>query len=325
MPFDFNKASEEVVDKINELSLGHTPNELYDPLYYILSIGGKRTRPVLTLLGCALFKDNYNDAMEPALGVEMFHNFTLMHDDIMDKAPLRRGKATVHEKWNNNIALLSGDVMLVRAYEYIAKVPANILAESLRLFSKCATEVCEGQQFDMNFEDRDNVSIEEYINMIRLKTAVLLGFSLRLGALIGGASKKDALLLKEFGENIGTGFQLKDDILDVYGDQEKFGKQVGGDIIANKKTFLLIKALEKAEGKQAETLKYWLEQKDFDNTEKVNAITKLYDELDIREEAERKMDEFFEKGFANLKAIDISEERKAPLLGFAQALYKREQ
>ncbi|MEH0157910.1 polyprenyl synthetase family protein [Limibacter armeniacum] len=324
MSFDFKAAAVQVQEAIHNLDAGTTPAELYDPLYYILSIGGKRTRPVLTLLGCYLFDDDYLKAMQPALGVEMFHNFTLMHDDIMDKAPLRRGKATVHEKWNDNTAILSGDVMLVKAYDQFLQLPTDKLSTVLALFNKCAAEVCEGQQYDMNFETLNDVKEDAYVEMIRLKTAVLLGFSLRLGAIIGGADAHQASLLKEFGENIGTGFQIKDDILDVYADQAKFGKQVGGDIIANKKTYMLIKAMELASGETEKELTHWLSIDSFDKTEKVKAVTSIYDALGIKAIAEQKMDEYFQKGFDCLDKLNIPEEKKQYLRGFAEELYKRD-
>ncbi|MBC8111828.1 MAG: polyprenyl synthetase family protein [Verrucomicrobia bacterium] len=289
-----------------------------------MSLGGKRLRPLLTLLGASFFTDNWQIFTKPAIAVEVFHNFTLMHDDIMDKAPLRRGKPTVHEKWNANIAILSGDVMLVQAYELLTDIDPAKLPQVLRAFNRCAAEVCEGQQIDMNFETRNDVSEDEYLDMIRLKTAVLLGFSLKLGGILGGTSEANLTLLKELGENIGIGFQLKDDLLDVFGDQAKFGKQVGGDIIANKKTFLLIEALTQATGQTAKDLNHWLSLKDFDKAEKVAAVTEIYNKLNIKTLTENKINQYFEKGFDCLKKIEAPAEKKFYLQDFIEKLMQRE-
>nr|WKN36796.1 polyprenyl synthetase family protein [Tunicatimonas sp. TK19036] len=318
------------IQKINEslqtYAFGNRPVELYEPIQYILSLGGKRLRPVLTLLAYQLFRDEdpTETILTPALAVEVFHNFTLMHDDIMDQAPLRRGKATVHTRWSPSVAILSGDVMLVKAYEMLLDVHSDRLSEVLKGFNQCAAEVCEGQQWDMNFEDQSAVAESDYLDMIRLKTAVLLGFSLQLGGMLAGANKQSQQQLYQFGEKIGVGFQLMDDWLDVYADQGKFGKQVGGDIIANKKTFLLIKALEQAKGKEAETLRFWLSQETFDKEEKVQAVKKVYDSLQISELTQAKMNACFEQGFRSLEALPVAEERKEPLRTFTQRLMQRE-
>ncbi|SFU20755.1 geranylgeranyl diphosphate synthase, type II [Algoriphagus locisalis] len=290
------------------LELGKTPRELYDPITYILSLDGKRIRPLLSLLAYGIYKSNPEEILSQAAAVEVFHNFTLMHDDIMDDAPLRRGKDAVHVKWNKNVAILSGDVMLVKAYDLLLPTEVDKLGDVIRLFNKTASEVCEGQQFDMNFESLEYVHEDEYITMIRLKTAVLLGFALQLGALLAGAEKEDAQKLYVFGVNVGVGFQLKDDLLDVFADQAKFGKQVGGDIISNKKTFLLIKALELAEGKDAETLNYWLSQNEFDKEEKVKAVRGIYEKLGIKSITEAKMNSYFDAGFAQYDAIHFKNE-----------------
>ncbi|CCH00204.1 Dimethylallyltranstransferase [Fibrella aestuarina BUZ 2] len=307
---------------------GRQPAELYDPIRYIMSLGGKRLRPLMTLMTTALFTDNWQLALKPAVAVEVFHNFTLLHDDIMDKAPLRRGQPTVHEKWNANIAILSGDVMLVRAFEQLLDVQPAQLRTVLKRFSQTAAEVCEGQQMDMNFETRDvltnAVSEVEYIEMIRLKTSVLLGFAMELGGLIAGADTDSTHHLYEAGVNIGIGFQLKDDLLDVYGDPAKFGKQVGGDIIANKKTFMLIEALERAEGDTRTQLLGWLACDTFDKAEKVAAVTQIYDQLGIRQLAEQRVAEYVNKGFANLEQVEADPDRKAILLDFAHQLVERE-
>ncbi len=229
-------------EEIESLNLPSSPHNLYHPISYFLSLGGKKMRPVLTLMGCELFQKDYSIAKNAALAVELFHNFSLVHDDIMDAAPLRRGQETVHQKWDNNVGILSGDAILILAYQKLATYEPNILAKLLPIFNQTAIEVCEGQQYDMDFESRDDVSISEYLQMIKFKTAVLLGCSLKMGAIIGKSSEADANELYNFGVNLGLAFQLQDDILDVYADQNKFGKQVGGDIIANKKTYLLLKA-----------------------------------------------------------------------------------
>lgn len=313
-----------VSQEINQTKYGESPIELYEPIDYLMSLGGKRMRPVLTLIGTGIFSDNWQKALKPAIAVEVFHNFTLMHDDIMDAAPLRRGKQTVHEKWNANAAILSGDVMLVAAYELLANVDGKILPQALRRFNRTAAEVCEGQQLDMNFATRQDVSEEEYIEMIRLKTSVLLGFALELGGMIAEASTEDIQLLYEVGVNMGIGFQLKDDILDVYGDPEKFGKQVGGDIIENKKTFLLIEALTKATDETKNALDYWISLTEFDKAEKVKAVTEIYNQLNIRELAEAKMNEYFEKGLKALETLHAPANRKQPLVEFAEMLIERE-
>lgn len=310
--------------KFEDHSYGQHPKELYEPIEYIMSLGGKRLRPLLVLLGYSLYKDDVEEILDQAMAVEVFHNFTLMHDDIMDEAPLRRGKATVHEKWNHNTAILSGDVMLVQAYELLLSTPKGKLKPLLRLFNKTACEVCEGQQLDMLFETKKKVSEEEYIEMIRLKTAVLLGMSLEFGAILAGASDHDVEAIRKFGENIGIGFQLKDDLLDVYADKAKFGKQVGGDILSNKKTFLLINALAKANKKQKAELDKWLSADMFKPEDKVAAVTEIYNQLGIKELTEAKMNEYFAAGFSHLKKIDCSLPERARLREFAEGLIERQ-
>ncbi|HTE28875.1 MAG TPA: polyprenyl synthetase family protein [Chryseolinea sp.] len=303
---------------------GKTPASLYEPIQYIMSLGGKRLRPILTLFAYGLFRDDVKSIIKYAVAVEAFHNFTLMHDDIMDKAPLRRGKITVHKKWNVNTAILSGDVMLVKVYDMFLTVESQNLARIILAFNKCAASVCEGQQWDMEFEKEKYVSEANYINMIRLKTAALIGFSLELGGILAGASDKDCKALREFGTNIGIGFQLKDDLLDAYADPKKFGKQVGGDIIANKKTFLLIKALERSKGKQKIALEQWLSRRKFNKKEKVGAVKTLYDSLDLSLLAEKKINFYFTKGFNNLEALSCGPEKTENLNSFTKALIKRQ-
>jgi geranylgeranyl diphosphate synthase type II len=310
--------------ELSEFDFGTRPVELYDPIRYVLALSGKRIRPVLTLMASELFSGDYKKALYPALAVEVFHNFTLLHDDIMDKAPLRRGQATVHEKWNDNIAILSGDVMLIRAYELFLKSDHPELKRILHKFNACAAEVCEGQQLDMNYETKAVVSEDEYIEMIRLKTAVLLAFSLELGAILGGAKQEYCEQLYGFGINIGLGFQLKDDLLDVYGEADKFGKQVGGDIISNKKTYLLIKALELAKGETLKELEHWLSLKTFVSEEKVIAVKRIYEKLGIRELGEQKMNRYFDIAINTFDELDIVMERKQPLLMLSRLLIARE-
>ncbi|NOT75082.1 MAG: polyprenyl synthetase family protein [Cyclobacteriaceae bacterium] len=309
--------------EIKNQKFGSSPASLYDPIRYIMSLGGKRLRPILTMLSYSLFKEDVSRIVKYAAAVEAFHNFTLLHDDIMDNAPLRRGKATVHEKWNVNTAILSGDVMLVKVYDMFLDLDNDKLSEVLSLFNACAAGVCEGQQWDMEFESKKNISEAQYIEMIRLKTAVLLGFSLELGALLAGASQKDRKILYEAGINLGIGFQLKDDLLDVYADKLKFGKQVGGDIIANKKTFLLIKALEKAKGNEKKELNAWLLKTKFDKKKKVKAVTLLYDQLDIKTLTEIKVNEYFQKGFEGIGKLSIGKTSQ-PLIDFAKDLVHRQ-
>jgi len=299
------------------------PAELYEPISYLMQLGGKRMRPVLVLIATEMFDGNVLKALDAAIGIELFHNFTLMHDDIMDKAPLRRGKPTVHAKWNESAAILSGDVMFVEAYKLMIKVDDSILREVLAIFSDTASGVCQGQQADMNFEKRDDVSLPEYLEMIRQKTAVLLAGSMQIGALIGGAVPDQANLLYEFGQNLGLAFQLQDDILDVYGNPEKFGKQVGGDILSNKKTFMLIKAKELATGDTESELDKWLNRSD-DPFAKIETITSIYNLLEVRKLAEIEMEEYVKKAIRALDLIAVDRSKKELLRGFAEQLLIRE-
>lgn len=309
--------------EIKNQPFGSQPKSLYEPLRYIMSLGGKRLRPLLVMLAYSLYKKDVHSIVKYAVAVEAFHNFTLLHDDIMDNAPLRRGKPTVHEKWNTNTAILSGDVMLIKVYEMFRGLDGHTLKEVLDIFNQCAAEVCEGQQWDMEFETKQKVTEAQYIEMIRLKTAVLLGFSLELGALLAGANEEQRTALKDFGTNIGIGFQLKDDLLDVYADKKKFGKQVGGDIIANKKTFLLITAMEKARGKDKIELNQWLNAKKFSKQKKVKAVTELYDKLCIPALAESKIQYFFNQGFYKLEKVADSS-AKSQLIEFTRDLINRQ-
>lgn len=307
---------------LSKHSFGKEPKELYEPIDYILALGGKRLRPLMCVLSYMIFEEQYEKVLKPSLALEVFHNFTLMHDDIMDQAPLRRGQATVHHKWNSNIAILSGDVMLVKAYELLAGLEPEVLKEVIALFNKCATEVCEGQQLDMNFESRQDVSVEEYLNMIRLKTAVLLGFSMQLGGILAGTDKKNSDHLYQAGVDIGIGFQLKDDLLDTFGDPAKFGKQVGGDISANKKTFLLIRALELAKGKDLQDLNALLAEKNAKN--KIEGVSKMYQKLKVNEEAETQIQLHFNRGLEHLQKVKGSIFRRGILKQFIHQLIERE-
>ena len=313
-----------IEQEISRGKYGKSPESLYEPIRYIMRIGGKRLRPMLMLFGYSLFKDNPREVVKYAVAIEAFHNFTLMHDDIMDKAPIRRGKPTVHKKWNVNTAILSGDVMLVKVYDMFTDLDPVLLPRVLRAFNQCASEVCEGQQWDMEFEQQQKVSEREYINMIRLKTSVLIGFSLELGGILAGASEADCRGLRAFGTNIGIGFQLQDDFLDAYADPTKFGKQVGGDIIANKKTFLLIKALEAASGNDKRELAKWLGATRFKKQEKVEGVKTIYDHLGIAKLTERATNLYFKKGFSDLQNLSCGVDRAEGLRQFAENLISRQ-
>ncbi|MDR2627436.1 MAG: polyprenyl synthetase family protein [Dysgonamonadaceae bacterium] len=319
---------QETLDKINreidKISYHRPPVELYDPIRYILSLGGKRIRPALVLLACNLYEDDTDKAIPTALGWEIFHNFTLMHDDLMDRANVRRGKTTVHKKWNDNTAILSGDAMFILSCRYIAQSPDNCLKNILELFGNTAAEICEGQQYDMNFESRMDVSEAEYLEMIRLKTAVMLGACLKSGAIVAGAPSEDADRLYDFGINIGLAFQLKDDLLDVFGNPEVFGKNIGGDILCNKKTFLLINALNKVEGESKRVLLHWLSVSDpVLNEQKVRAVTGIYNELKLKELSEQKMQYFFDEAVMSLKKLSVPDAKTEVLHQLSLSLMQR--
>ncbi|GAA4790505.1 polyprenyl synthetase family protein [Olivibacter ginsenosidimutans] len=313
-----------ISDALVQRNFPKTPTTLYDPIHYFLHIGGKRLRPVLTLLATQLFEAPVNDSIPAALAIETFHNFTLLHDDIMDEAPLRRGRETVHQKWNVNTAILSGDALLIIAYQLLAESNPAYLPQILTTFNKMAQEVCEGQQLDMDFENSMHVSESEYVHMIRLKTSVLLGAALKIGAILGGATPSDQQLIYTFGVNMGIAFQLQDDILDVYGDPLKFGKQVGGDIIENKKTYLLINALRLAPSAVAKDIHHWMHLTVFNPEEKVDAITAIYNTLGIKEQAEATKNRFAQEAYAALDQINLPREKKQNLIQFADDLLIRE-
>ena len=320
--------SEEILKVVNQglesLPYDRKPTSLYDPIRYVLSLGGKRIRPVLMLLGYNLFKENPEDILMTALGLETYHNYTLLHDDLMDNADVRRGCPTVHKKWDANTAILSGDSMLVLAYQRVAQCDAKFLPQALSLFTETALEIGEGQQFDMDFETRNDVTEDEYIEMIRLKTSVLLACALKMGALLAGASSQDADLLYQFGEKIGLAFQLQDDLLDVYGNPKVFGKAIGGDITSNKKTYMLINAVNRANETQRAELMRWIEAKNFDRAEKVAAVTRLYDEIGIRQPCEEKINFYFEQGKQLLEKVSVPAERKEELRKYTNAMMHRE-
>ena len=299
------------------------PGNLYLPVNYSLGMGGKRLRPVFLLLGYNLFHDDVSAVLPAAVAIEVFHNFTLLHDDIMDKADVRRNKPTAHKKFSENGAILSGDVMAFLSYKLLLECKSEKLQETIDLFTKTAIEVCEGQQLDMDFENRLDVSEEEYLEMIRLKTAVLLACSLKGGALLGNASDKIADYLYLFGLNLGLAFQLQDDLLDTFGNQGSFGKKIGGDILANKKTFLLIKALEKATGKTKSVLIDWLQKTEFPNEEKIAAVTQIYNQLKIKEITEEKIDFYFQQTVGILQRIPVEEKRKDALLSLSDIMLNR--
>jgi geranylgeranyl diphosphate synthase type II len=313
-----------IEQEIKKQKFGKQPATLYEPIRYLMGLGGKRLRPLLTLLAYSLFKNDPKEIVSYAAAIEAFHNFTLMHDDIMDKAPLRRGHQTVHKKWDINTAIISGDVMLVKVYEMFTRLEAGKFKTVIQAFNQCAAEVCEGQQWDMEFERKDHVSEAQYLNMIRQKTAVLLGFSLELGAILADASDENRKALREAGTNMGIGFQLKDDLLDAYGDPEKFGKQVGGDIISNKKTYLLIKALEKSKGKSKTELTHWLEAKKFEKRKKVEAIKNVFDSLNIQSLTEKKVNHYFTRSFSDLEKVKGDIQAKDLLNQFAKNLIERQ-
>jgi geranylgeranyl diphosphate synthase type II len=312
----------EIDRRLAQLS-ARKPEELYAPVKYSLGAGGKRLRPVLLLTSFNLFSDEIEKALPAAIAVEVFHNFTLLHDDIMDKAEMRRNNPTVHVKFSENNAILSGDAMAFLSYQYLAEYHTPQLFDVVDLFTKTALQVCEGQQYDMDFENRMDVTEEEYLEMIRLKTAVLLGCSLKAGALLAGTSGETAQQLYNYGINLGMAFQLQDDWLDTFGNQKDFGKKIGGDILANKKTWLLIKALEKASGQAKTSLTYWLDAKEYAETEKINSIIAVYNELGIKMLGEEKIKFYFNAAEKIVQDLPVSELRKAPLQKFGRSMLGR--
>ncbi len=321
---DFTEAQHIINEQLNKLRLSNEPVELYEPIRYILSIGGKRLRPALVLMSCSLFTDSVDHAIQPALGIEVFHNFTLLHDDIMDQSKVRRNQPTVHNKWNNNIAILSGDTMSILSYRYILQSPEDQLKDVLELFNTTALEVCEGQQFDLNFEDELQVSVHDYIRMIELKTSVLIAASLKLGAILGRASGEDRHHLYEFGRNLGIAFQIRDDYLDTYGDPEKFGKKIGNDIVTNKKTYLMIMALELAKGKHFDELNQLLKNNEIGQEGKISMVKNIYNQLEVGKITEIKAQEFYDKSLLSLRNVSVPADKKEALFQFASELMERE-
>ena len=319
--------SEEILAMVNQgladLQLERQPFGLYKPIRYVLSIGGKRVRPVLLLIAYNMYKDDVQTVLPSAVAVETYHNYTLLHDDVMDRAEVRRGKPCVHKVWNENTAILSGDSMLVMAYQLVAQCPSGCLKPVLDLFTATALEIGEGQQYDVDFEERMDVKAEEYIEMIRLKTSVLLACALKMGALQAGAPAEDCDLLYRFGESVGLAFQLQDDLRDVYGDFDTFGKRIGGDILCNKKTYMLIKALEGADETQRRQLEHWIDAKEYNPDEKVAAVTSLYNEIGVRALCEDLINKYFEEARQVLDKVSLPAEKKEVLWQYALGLLGR--
>ena len=313
-----------VNDYIEDATITRQPTSLYDPIKYVLSIGGKRIRPVLLLLTYNMYRDDIERVMPTAVGLETYHNYTLLHDDLMDKADMRRGMPTVHRKWDDNTAILSGASMLVVAFQRVAQCPAENLQDILSLFTMTALEIGEGQQYDMDFENRMDVTEDEYIEMIRLKTSVLLACAVKMGAIMAGASDEDAKNLYDFGEKLGLAFQLQDDLLDVYGDPKVFGKAIGGDITSNKKTYMLINAILRANNEQREELIKWITTDNFDKEEKIKAVTKLYNKIGIRQLCEKKINDYFAEALTYLEKVNVPEEKKTALQRFTDQMMHRE-
>ena len=317
----------QLLDKVNDylknMPYARPPQGLYEPIAYELSLGGKRIRPVLMLMAYNLYQDNVDAILSQAAGLETYHNHTLLHDDVMDKADMRRNKPTVHNVWNENTAILSGDAMLILAYRLMADCPKDKLADVLHVFTETTMEICEGQQWDMEFETRMDVKVEEYIEMIRLKTSVLLAAALKIGAMLGGASDEDAQKLYDFGVKIGLAFQLQDDWLGVYGDPKVFGKNIGGDILCNKKTYMLITALEEANEEQRAVLESWLAAHDYVPAEKIAAVTALYNDIGVGKRCQEKAEALNAEGFGILDSINLPEERKAVLREYACSMLNR--
>lgn len=312
-----------VNNTVESLPYERRPFALYEPIKYVLSLGGKRLRPVLMLMAYNMYKEDVEHILMPAIAIETYHNFTLLHDDLMDRADVRRGKPCVHKKWNDNAAILSGDNMLVLAFHRMIQCDEQYMPDVLRLFTETALEIDEGQQYDIDFEDRPDVTEEEYIEMIRLKTSVLLACALKIGAILGGATKQDAEALYEFGEKLGLAFQLQDDYLDVYGDFKTFGKQIGGDIMCNKKTYMLINAQLLANEEQARELDYWLNKENPQREEKVAAVTRLYNEIGVPQLVKDKINQYYQEAAQALARISLSQDRTAVLWDYAQSMLNR--
>ncbi|MDE5677799.1 polyprenyl synthetase family protein [Phocaeicola sp.] len=320
-------SADQLLDKVNtylaDMNYVREPKGLYAPIKYVLSLGGKRIRPVLMLLSYQLYRDNVDAILSQAAGIEIYHNYTLLHDDLMDRADMRRNKPTVHKVWDDNTAILSGDAMLVLAYRLMGDCSAGCLKQVMDIFDQTALEICEGQQWDMEFEGRNDVTVSEYIEMIRLKTSVLLSAALKIGAVLGGAPEDDAQKLYDFGIRMGLAFQLQDDLLDVYGDSNVFGKNIGGDILCNKKTFMLINALALADKRQQNELTKWMACANFRPEEKIKAVTAIYNEIGIGEICEDKINAYYAEGLSLLESLNISSDKKEELKHFVCGLMNR--
>lgn len=323
MQHSFSQLLDKVNAHINTLGYAHEPMHLYEPVKYILSLGGKRIRPAMMLMAYNMYRDDVEKILDPALALEIYHNFTLLHDDLMDNADMRRGNPTVHKRWDANTAILSGDVMLSLADVYMSRVDDAYFREVMSIFHRTSIEIAEGQQYDMDFETRDDVEESEYIEMIRLKTSVLLACALKIGAVLGGASKEDAENLYRLGESIGLAFQLRDDYLDVYGDPKVFGKKIGGDILCNKKTYLYINALRLADKDQRAELDYWATALDANPDEKIAAVTAVYNAVGLPEMSRKAEDFYYQRAQASLEALSVGEDRKQVLREFMAALMER--
>ena len=319
----FNEYLQRVNDAVAAINYPATPNGLYEPIAYTMNLGGKRVRPSLVLMACDAFGGNVEQSVAPAVGLELYHNFTLLHDDVMDKADIRRGKPTVHVKWNDNTAILSGDAMLTMSAQYIAMAPVTVMPKAMELYNTTAMEIYEGQQYDVDFEQRMDVKEEEYLNMIRLKTSVLIGCACKMGAIVAEASDEDAQAIYRFGELIGLAFQLQDDLLDVYGDEKTFGKAIGGDIMNNKKTFMLIKAIEMSQGKDHDELLRWINAENPDRAEKVAAVTDIYTRTGVKALAEKRIEEYTQEALKQLNIVTMSQEGKDAFRAFAEMLMSR--
>lgn len=322
--YTINELREIIKNEMAKQEYVEEPYSLFEPIKYILEEGGKRLRPILTLMAYNLYREDIGRVLKSAIGIEIFHNYTLLHDDVMDDAELRRGRQTVHKKWNSNVAILSGDAAAITAYKYIEHCEDEYLRRAIDGFNQVAMDVCKGQQYDMEFETRDDVTEEEYIHMIYLKTSVLIAGSLRHGALIAGASEREYKALYDFGGYLGLAFQLQDDYLDVYGNVAVFGKNIGGDIVSNKKTYMLIKALELADGEMQAELRGWMARRDFDPREKIEAVTRIYNRLGVDRVAIEAIHKYLEKSREILKKIEVPEERKGVFYEEIENLWNRE-
>ena len=317
----FEKYQKEIDKQLSKIKLSNNPKELYDPVRYMLKMKSKRVRPILAILAYKLVHPNWKKVIKSCLSLELFHNFTLIHDDIMDKAPIRRGKKTIHEKWNKNIGILSGDLLMILAYNMISDLPKNILSKTMLKFNEISIKVCEGQQLDMNYQTRKNIDEKQYIEMIRLKTATLIGLSLQFGGLLANMNNNNLNTLYKIGELFGIGFQLRDDLLDVYG-SKNFGKKIGGDILENKKTFLSVKAYELSSKKERKNLDYWKKNKK-SSKEKIKKVTEIFDKLNLKELTEKKIKSFFNLAYKKLESLKVKNSNKEELTSYLSQLFER--